>query len=72
MYILFLTADSSIPVEEQIYQMRTQLETLEQVPDIIRETFENVAEKLYQKNQVRLLFKNIFVLTPSSGWNKYS
>ncbi|XP_013140863.1 PREDICTED: uncharacterized protein LOC106105139 [Papilio polytes] len=46
-----IAADASIPVEEQIYQMRMQLETLEQVPDIIQETFENVAEKLYQKNQ---------------------
>ncbi|KPJ10048.1 hypothetical protein RR48_00722 [Papilio machaon] len=46
--------DSGIPVEDQLNQMRKQIETLEEVPDIIKETLENVAGKLHLINQVRI------------------
>ncbi|KPJ05368.1 hypothetical protein RR46_01313 [Papilio xuthus] len=42
---------SSIPVADQLSQMRDQLEKLERVPDIIKETLENVMEKLHLINQ---------------------
>ncbi|XP_013178882.1 PREDICTED: uncharacterized protein LOC106126002 isoform X3 [Papilio xuthus] len=42
---------SSIPVADQLSQMRDQLEKLEPVPDDIKETLENVMEKLHLINQ---------------------
>ncbi|KPJ14045.1 Copper chaperone for superoxide dismutase [Papilio machaon] len=47
--------DSDIPVEDQLNQMRKQLDTLEQVPDIIKETLENVAGKLHLINQKEVI-----------------
>ncbi|CAK1591701.1 unnamed protein product [Parnassius mnemosyne] len=41
-------ADSAAPIEEQLRQMKSQLETLAQVPNIIRETWDNISERLNQ------------------------
>ncbi|CAG4980574.1 unnamed protein product [Parnassius apollo] len=47
-------ADSTAPIEERLSQMKSQLETLAQVPNVVKETLDNINERLYQiGHQVR-------------------